>query len=412
MKRTILTVILCLLSAAILAGVVWLVVCMIPKYVEPGSSDPAVGQTGELSAAQRDPEHNRVMQAQVVDQTPDEFAASMKLTLMALGDNLIHNCVYWSAQTSDGGYDFLPFYADIMPTLAQYDLACINQETILVHDEYNVSNYPLFGTPEVIADDLAEAGFDVVTHATNHCYDKLETGLNDTLSYWKNHSEITVLGIHGTEEDTPYRIVEKNGIRLALFNYTYGVNGALPEQRSRIDLLDDPGRVQKQIQSAQSLCDFTIVFAHWGNEDSFTPSTAQQNWAQALADAGADLIIGGHPHVVQPLEQITAEDGRIVPVFYSLGNFLSHQIEAKNMLGGMASVTLEWDQNGKVVVSDCQLLPTVNVIIRKENSDWYLYRPMLLSDYTDEIAAKHHISGTSVQEMNDLFRQITDIGEP
>ena len=98
------------------------------------------------------------------------------VTLMALGDNLIHNTVYWSAETEDGGYDFTPFYEDIKPTVQSYDIACINQETIFVKDHAMLSNYPAFGSPTEVGDALAETGFDVVTCATNHCYDKLDTG--------------------------------------------------------------------------------------------------------------------------------------------------------------------------------------------------------------------------------------------
>lgn len=109
-----------------------------------------------------------------------------------------------------------------------------------------------------------------------------------------------------------------------------------------------------------------------------------------LADGGADLIIGGHPHVVQPARMLMAEDGREVRVFYSLGNFLSHQTSPENMLGGMASVTICMDETG-AYVEDYELLPTINLITKNPNTGWYNYSPMLLSDYTPELAATHHI---------------------
>ena len=117
------------------------------------------------------------------------------VTLMALGDNLIHNTVYWSAETEDGGYDFTPFYADIQPTVQSYDIACINQETILVSDPALYANYPSFGSPVQVADALAQTGFSVITGATNHCFDKGEIGILDTCRYWREHyPEITTLG--------------------------------------------------------------------------------------------------------------------------------------------------------------------------------------------------------------------------
>ena len=117
-------------------------------------------------------------------QQPAEQTAESRVTLMALGDDLIHNCVYWSAQTPEGGYDFTSFFDDIRPTVRQYDLACINQETILVKDRELIESYPVFGSPIEVADALADTGFNVVTFASNHCFDKKETGITDTLSYF------------------------------------------------------------------------------------------------------------------------------------------------------------------------------------------------------------------------------------
>ena len=124
-----------------------------------------------------------------------------------------------------------------------------------------------------------------------------------------------------------------------------------------------------------------------------------------MADAGADLIIGGHTHTLQPVGTVTAEDGREVPVYYSLGNFLSHQTEKQNLLGGMASVTIVKDADG-ARVEQYELLPTVNLIIRDPDSDWYQYRPMLLADYTPELAAQNRFTECTVDAMQALYEQI------
>ena len=120
---------------------------------------------------------------------------------------------------------------------------------------------------------------------------------------------------------------------------------------------------------------------------------------------GADLIIGGHPHVVQPARMLMAEDGREVPVFYSLGNFLSHQMSAEQMLGGMASLRLVKDDAG-TRVEDAELLPTVTVITHKDTG-WWSYRPMLLSDYTDELAAQHRLPEASPEYLWGLYNKIS-----
>ena len=331
------------------------------------------------------------------------------VTLMALGDNLIHNCIYWSAELPEGGYDFTPYYQDIAPVVESYDIACINQETIFVRDAFNIASYPAFGSATEVGDALVEAGFDVVTCATNHCYDKGMTGLNDTLSYWnERHPEITVLGLHNSEEDAQtVKVVEKNGVRLAMLDYTYGMNAGRPADKWRIDELSTYDRIITDLQRAEAAADLTVVFAHWGEEGQRRPNDYQRTWAQVFADNGADLIIGAHPHVLQPLETVTASDGREVPVFYSLGNFLSHQTEPVNLLGGMASVTITKDADG-ARVTDCGLIPTVTVISRSERQYMFDYRPMLLKDYTEELAANHRFEACTVETMRALAAEIVE----
>ena len=325
------------------------------------------------------------------------------LRLMALGDNLIHNCIYWSAELPEGGYDFTPYYQDIAKTVAEYDLACINQETILVKDAANISSYPDFGTPTEIGDALVAAGFDVVTAATNHCFDKGMTGLKDTLSFWREkYPQITLLGLHETQQDAQsVKVVERNGIRIAMLDYTYGMNAGRPQDKWMIDEFSTYNRIIEDLTRAEQEADLTVVFAHWGEEGHTSPNDYQRTWAQVLADNGADLIIGAHPHVLQPLETVVASDGREVAVYFSLGNFLSHQTEPIELLGGMASVTITKDENG-TRVTDCELKPIVTVISRSERQYMFDYRPMLLEDYTPEIAATHRFTECTVETMQSL----------
>ena len=359
-----------------------------PKPQEEPLARELAPEVREFAEAEPEPEDNTV-------------------TLMAVGDNLIHNTIYWSAELEGGGYDFTPVYADIAPIVSEYDLACINQETIYVSDPAMYSNYPDFGTPTQVGDALAQAGFDVVTHATNHCYDKLDTGILDTIGFWReNHPEMTILGIHDKQDDADtVRVVEKNGIRLALLNYTYGLNYSAPANSYMIDTLSRD-KVLADLQKAESQADFTVVFVHWGEEGQTKPSQSQRDWAQLLANGGADLVIGAHPHVLQPLETVTAADGREVPVFFSLGNFVSHQLTASEMLGGMAGVELTKTDKG-VELTSCELIPTINVIIYRGYSGGFDYRPMLLRNYTEELAEQHWIEGTGAEQMWSLFNQIT-----
>ena len=340
-----------------------------------------------------------------------EIPESTSMTLMALGDNLIHWSVYTSAKTEDG-YDFTPFYEDIAKVAAQYDLACINQETIFINDRQEISNYPIFGSPPEVGDALAAAGFDVVTCATNHAYDKREAGVYDTVCFWREkHPEITMLGLHDSPEDQDIlHVVERNGIRLALLNYTYSLNGFVASEPYFADMLDDREKILSDLARAEEEADLTVVFAHWGVEYQYQPDPSQTQTAQFLADNGADLIIGSHPHAVEPVWVTTAADGRQVPVFYSLGNFLSQQPNAVNHLGAMASVQITKDETG-TYVSGYEMLPTVNVILKNPDGPLYLYRPMLLRDYTQELA-EQHILGCMPDWMQTKFDWIASIPDP
>lgn len=331
--------------------------------------------------------------------------AEARVTLMAVGDNLIHNTVYWSAEQPDGSYDFTPMYADIKPFVSSYDIACINQETIFVKNPAEYDNYPRFGSPTAVGDALVDAGFDVIEHATNHCYDKLDTGIGDSLSFWREtHPEITVLGIHDSQQDADtVRVVEKNGVTIAFLNYTYGLNYQMPANAFTVDQLKED-KVNADILKAKELADFVIVFVHWGTEDSFTPDDNQKHWAQFFADRNVDAVIGAHSHLLQPLDTFTRQDGRAMPVFYSLGNFLSHQMSADNMLGGLASMTLVKRSDGNDSVENVQVLPVVNFLSKREGT-WWSYRMMLLRDYTEDMAKVHRFPEATVEYLWKLFEE-------
>ena len=400
-----------LLLAAVITGGIWVVQAAFTPRMSDAKASAAQTPTAAQEPAQPQPQPEAEPVAQEQPATPQPAQTTpteSRVTLMALGDDLIHNCVYWSAQTPDGGYDFTSFFDDIRPTIRQYDLACINQETILVKDRDLIESYPVFGSPIEVADALADAGFNVVTFAGNHCYDKGDTGITDTLTYFhETYPEIATLGIHASESDAEnIPIVEKNGIRIAMLNFTYGVNNSMPENRWMIDTLSGKDTVCSRIAQARQDADFVIVFPHWGTENTFSPDNDQLTWAQDMADAGADLIIGGHTHTLQPVELLTAADGRDVPVYYSLGNFLSHQKEKQNLLGGMASVTIVKDADG-AHVSEYDLKPTINVILRNTNTGWYDYRPMLLEDYSSELAGQNRFPECTVDAMWALYEDIT-----
>ena len=334
------------------------------------------------------------------------------VTLIAAGDNLIHNSVYTHAYNrSKKTYDFAPMYDDIKDEISSRDIAVINQETIFVADESNVSSYPAFGTPQVMGDALVDVGFDVILNATNHTYDKRMTGLEDTLAFWKKYPEITILGIHETQEDADtVDVVEKNGIRMAMFNYTYAQNGdRVPEKSYMIDMLsNNKKKLLSDLRDVEDEVDISICFIHIGREYVYEPTDSQVETINEMIDAGADLVICAHPHVVEPYKEVVTEAGNSAIVFYSCGNLISGQDEIPRLLGGLADVTIKKTSKGdesSTIVSSCDFIPVVTHYTSSESKVY------LLEHYTDSLAKKHsirrHDSRFSVDYLWDLWCDIT-----
>jgi len=325
-------------------------------------------------------------------------------SVVAFGDVIGHTPVLDSAKT-ESGYDFTPLFANVKKYIDEADIACINQETIFTDGNY--TGYPAFSSPQEIGEAEAEAGFDVVTQATNHAYDKGESAILYTAKFWSQYTDIKMLGIHETEADSSkIEIIEKNGIKIALLNYTYSLNGfTLPEGKDYlVDLLSDKEAIRSDMQQAKKDSDAIIVFLHFGEEYQTKENDEQAEWAQFFADEGATVIVGAHPHVVEPLRVVTASDGRQVPVYYSLGNFVSSQNDLKCTLGAMAKFTLLKTSDG-VSVTGAEILPLVT---HQERGNYTAY---LLDDYTEELASKHRFSTEyprrfSIENLQEMFDNI------
>lgn len=325
----------------------------------------------------------------VVEIKPEIYDVS----LMAVGDNLYHSTVYKKGYKEDK-YNFDFVYDNLKEKISSYDLAIINQETVFVDDYSNVSSYPCFGTPKECGDALINAGFDVVLGATNHSYDKRESGVLSTVNYWREHPEITFIGMYDNEEDYKnVTIVENNNIKIAMLNYTYGLNGfVIPDEKYYlVDTLYDKDKIQNDIEYAEENADITIVFPHWGNEYVYDETANQKEWAEFFTQHGADIIIGAHPHVVEPVKEIISENGNKSICYYSLGNFVSGQNEKPRILGGMATLNIRKiidDGNVSVEITDNNFIPCVTHYNSQEHTVY------LLEDYTDELANNSRMNAT------------------
>lgn len=259
-----------------------------------------------------------------VDEKPiinEEEPVVNKLKFIAAGDALIHSTVYNYAY-KNGIYDFKPMLTYVKDIVKDYDLAFYNQETILGGSEIGLSNWPSFNSPYEIGDAMIDAGFNLVSLANNHTLDRGQTAIANSLAYWQAKSDILSAGSYSSFEDrNEIKIFTKNNITYSLLSYTYGTNGIpIPVGKEYLVNLYSREKAQKDIEALRDKVDVLMVSMHWGSEYQHYPNTFQKEEAQFLADLDVDIIIGHHPHVIQPIDKI---DDTIV--IYSLGNFLADQ---------------------------------------------------------------------------------------
>lgn len=340
----------------------------------------------------------------------------VNVDLIMVGDILAHEGVYNSGFFPDGTINYDHIFANVKEDIQAADIAIVNQEVVLGGIELGLSGYPCFNSPTELGDALVNAGFNVVLHATNHALDKGITGIDNTLNFWKeNYPDLPVLGIHD-ETFTDYGaqdiyVYEKDGLSIAILNYTYGTNGIpIPQSRPLIVNMLDEEKVALDIARAKEISDFVIVCPHWGTEYVYTPDSYQQKWTRFFFEHGVDLVIGTHPHVIEPVEWIEEEgnDHRML-VYYSLGNFVSNQDRQPRMLGAMAKVTITMDKIDEeytTYISDYGIEPLVTHKIFGPGS----ITTYKLSDYNDTLAAQNRINsdepGFNMAFLQNLSKQV------
>ncbi len=261
-------------------------------------------------------------------------------SVFMVGDALIHSNIYIDARGSDGSYDFKPMLDQIKPISIKYDLKYYNQETILGGAELGYSNYPRFNSPSEVGDAFLDAGFNLVSLATNHTMDKGEAGVINSVNYWKSKENMVYSGQWtSNEEREESHVYNINGISYAFFSYTTWTNGLeTPAGKEYLNNVYSPEKAAADIAKVKDLADVIIVAMHWGTEYSLGVSSQQTEIANYLSSLGVNLIIGAHPHVVEPVEYIN--DGKTF-VIYSLGNFISDQIGIERLTGLMMEVTIK-----------------------------------------------------------------------
>lgn len=257
--------------------------------------------------------------------------------MIMVGDSLIHNSLYYDAKQKDGSYDFKPMLELTKPITSKYDLAYYNQETVLGGTELGLSSYPCFNSPQEVGDAFIDSGFNLVSLATNHTMDRGEAAVLSSLEYWNSKENVVTAGSYRSfEERDNGHIHEVNGIKYAFFSYTTWTNGLVPPSgKEYLDNVYSNELAKADIERVRDKVDVVMVAMHWGIEYSLGVSASQEEIANYLSSLGVDIIIGAHPHVVEPIEYI----GKTL-VIYSLGNYISAQDSTEKLTGLMVSIDI------------------------------------------------------------------------
>ena len=311
-----------------------------------------------------------------------------EVTFFAIGDILLHEPLYKTCLTEDGSYNFSHIFNNWENDIGQVDFACVNQETIFVPKEDKYTSYPCFGSPEEIGQTELDVGFDIITHATNHTYDRNTKGLEYTKDYWKDKDTL-VLGINNSqEEQDKVSIVEKNGFTFSFLNYTYGLNGfTLPQDKNYlVNVIDEQDKWLAQIKKAKEKTEVVVCFLHIGTEYVDLPTNYQMNKVEQAIDSGADIVICAHPHVIEPFGIYETKNGNSGLVYWSLGNFISNQQDVSTNLGGVATFTI---QKTTIKGIDEIKITQANMEGTITQHDEKGYYAIPLSMYSEELANQH-----------------------
>lgn len=286
-----------------------------------------------------------------------------KVHFVAAGDNLIHSNIYKqaAARSSNNSYDFDYPYENIKEIIKNSDIAFINQETIIT-SIYKPSSYPAFNTPTEMGDKLVSLGFNVINHSNNHVLDKGVKGAYSCLDYWQE-KPVAVTGLYRDQQDMEnIKTITKNGITFSFIGVTEHTNGIPLPKNSGLKIIytKDETTIEHLIKKADAISDVVVICPHWGDENSNIVNEKQIELAKKMTSWGADIILGTHPHVLQKIDTVTAENGNKSIVYYSLGNFISAQNVGNNLIGGIADFDVIKNNNtGKTEVENIKLIPVI-----------------------------------------------------
>jgi len=353
-----------------------------------------------------------------------------RISFIAAGDNIMHGDIINDAKKrgNSAGYDFSAMYAGIADLIKSADIAFVNQEGSIDVSGVNYMGYPYFNAPPEAGEALVDLGFDVVNIANNHMLDLYEKGLLESIEYWESKKDILLIGgYRNTEDYNNIRILEKDGIKIAFLSYAYFAN--YPERHGgtgHIFPKPTDATVKAQVAKAKSMADFVIVSMHWGTETEraegyanskygttyFALSKEQTRMAQVLADAGVDVVLGHHPHVIQKVDELTGVNGNKMLIVYSMGNLISTMHGNFNLVGGLFQFDIVIEKDGAITTENAKLIPIMTHYLTEmpvaATPVRYGINVMLLEEYTEELVAKHGSQLRHAFTFDTLKKYVTD----
>jgi len=307
---------------------------------------------------------NVIQDSSVESETVEEKIEPINFTMTAIGDTLCHNTQYWDAyNSSTKQYDFSYVYDDIKVYTSSADITIGSLETTFAGEDRGYSNYPVFNSPDSLATGLKDIGVDVISLAGNHALDYGYSGICRTIDVLDNVG-ISHLGTYKSAEDqNKILIKDVKGVKIAFINYTYGTNGIpVPSDKPYCLNLIDKDLISKQIKQAKEQnVDMIVACMHWGTEYKTSANDEQKELADFLFKSGVDIILGNHPHVLEPMEKktITLDDGSTKDVFvvYALGNFTADQRAEITRDSAILNLDITKDSDGKILINKVSYVP-------------------------------------------------------
>ncbi|NLY17690.1 MAG: CapA family protein [Clostridiaceae bacterium] len=323
---------------------------------------------------------------------PPAIPGKLKATILSAGDVIMHDNVIKSGKKGEDIYDYNSIFSKIKPYVQEADFSIISFEGVALDSDKNYSGYPLFNSPPAIISAISNTGFDMVNMGNNHCLDKGLKGLLETRNIIKEQN-MQVIGTFGDAAESRYKIRDLNGIKVGFLSYTYGCN--MNENRlskeecdTHLSLIDNE-KIETEIKTLSPKVDLVIVLMHWGVEYRKEPTSEQKKLADNMFSWGVDIILGSHPHVIEPSE-IRETDEKIKYVIYSMGNFLSNQIGGNNPNernndytedGMMILIEVEKDtETAKTSIVSIKHIPTWVYRYTENNIYQYIIYPVLSTE--------------------------------